>query len=97
MADPASADPDVDVAAPRRGETWFRSHLEGHLLADLRWLGNQYRILVFRLPERVAVADGCCTEVLDLARLRADRLVQETFVHDCDSSGCAPWVQYSEA
>jgi hypothetical protein len=97
MADPVSADPDVDVATPRRGETWFRSHLEGRLLADLRWLGNQYRILVFRLPEREAVADECCTEVLDLARHRADRLVQETFVHDCDTSGCAPWVQYSEA
>lgn len=97
MADQVSADPDVDVTTPRRGETWFRSHLEGRLLADLRWLGNQYRILLFRLPERVAVGEGCCTEVLELARLRADRLVQETFVHDCDASGCAPWVQYSEA
>ena len=43
------------------------------------------------------MGEACCTEVLGLARLRADRLVQETFVHDCDASACAPWVQYSEA
>ncbi len=96
MADPVSADSDVDVSA-RRGEAWFRSHLDGRVLADLRWLGNQYRILVFRLPERVAVGDACCTEVLDLARRRADRLVHEKVEHDCDAAACAPWVQYSEA
>jgi hypothetical protein len=97
VVDRVAADPDVDVATPRRGETWFRSHVDGRLLADLRWLGNQYRILLFRLPERVAIAEQCCTEVLDLARLRADRLAQETVVHDCEAAGCAPWVQYSEA
>jgi hypothetical protein len=43
------------------------------------------------------VADDCCTEVLDLARRRADRLVHENFEHDCDAAGCAPWIQYSEA
>jgi hypothetical protein len=96
MADPASADTDVDAPA-RRGEAWFRAHLDGRVLADLRWLGNQYRILVFRLPEREEVADDCCTEVLELARRRADRLVRERFEHDCDAAGCAPWVQYSEA
>ena len=96
MADPVPADSDVDVT-DRRGEAWFRSHLDGRVLADLRWLGNQYRILVFRLPERVAVGDDCCTEVLDLARRRADRLVQEKFEHACDAASCAPWVQYSEA
>jgi len=96
MTDPVSADPAVD-ATPRRGEAWFRSHLEGRVLADLRWLGEQYRILVFRLPERVAVADDCCTEVLELARVRADRLVREKFDHDCDAAGCAPWIPYSQA
>jgi hypothetical protein len=96
MTDPVSADPAVD-AIPRRGEAWFRSHLEGRVLADLRWLGEQYRILVFRLPERVAVADDCCTEVLELARVRADRLVREKFDHDCDAAGCAPWIPYSQA
>jgi len=97
MADPASADGPVEAEESRRGEAWFRSHLDGHLLADLRWLGNQYRIMVFRLPEHVAVGDACCTEVLELARLRADRLVQEKFPHDCTAAACAPWVQYSEA
>ena len=96
MADPVSSDPDVDVTT-RRGEAWFRAHLDGRVLADLRWLGNQYRIHVFRLPERVEVADDCCTEVLDLARRRADRLVHENFEHDCEAAGCAPWMQYSEA
>jgi hypothetical protein len=97
MDDPVPADPDVDLQAVRRGEAWFRTHLDGRVLADLRWLGNQYRILVFRLPEREAVADDCCTEVLELARRRADRLVQKEFDHDCDATACAPWVQYSEA
>jgi hypothetical protein len=96
MADPVAADPDVDITTPR-GDAWFRSHLDGRVLADLRWLGHQYRILVFRLPERLAVGDDCCTEVLDLARRRADRLVQEKFDHDCDAAGCAPWIQYSQA
>lgn len=79
------------------GDTWFRAHFDGHVLADLRWLGNQYRILVFRLPERVTVADSCCTEEARLARVRADRLVNETYPHDCEVEACAPWVQYSEA
>ena len=96
MADPVSADPDVEVPAPR-GEAWFRSHLDGRVLADLRWLGNQYRIMVFRLPERAEVADDCCTEHMALARLRADRLVHEKFPHDCDAMACAPWVQYRQA
>jgi hypothetical protein len=96
MDDPVSADPGIHPT-PRRGEAWFRSHLDGRVLADLRWLGEQYRILVFRLPERVAVADDCCTESLDLARLRADRLVKEKFDHDCDAAGCAPWIPYSQA
>ena len=97
MADPVSADPPVEAEESRRGEAWFRSHLDGHLLADLRWLGNQYRILLFRLPEHVAVADDCCTEAVELARLRADRLVQEQAPHECDAAACAPWVQYSQA
>jgi hypothetical protein len=97
MADPASADPDVDVAhtSSRRDLVPFTSRRPPARRPPLA--GPSYRILVFRLPERVAVADDCCTEVLDLARLRADRLVQETFVHDCDSSGLRAWVQYSEA
>jgi hypothetical protein len=101
MVDPLSPDdvpaPDVGATALHRGDAWFRSHLDGRVLADLRWLGNQYEILVFRLPERVRVAKGCCTENTDLARRRADRLVREVFPHDCDPSACAPWVQYSEA
>lgn len=97
MADPVSGPTEVEAPATRRGDAWFRSHLDGHLLADLRWLGNQYRIVVFRLPERVAVADDCCTEATELARLRADRIVQETVPHDCDAAACAPWVQYSQA
>ena len=97
MADPVSAQPQGEVEETRRGDAWFRAHLDGHLLADLRWLGNQYRIMVFRLPEREAVADACCTEILELARRRADRLVQEKFAHDCAAAACAPWVQYSEA
>jgi hypothetical protein len=97
MADPVSADPEVEADDARRGDTWFRSHIDGHVLADLRWLGNQYRIMVFRLPERVAVADDCCTESPELARRRADRLVREKFPHDCTVAACAPWVQYSEA
>jgi hypothetical protein len=97
MADPVSADPDVEAPAPRRGDAWFRSHLDGRVLADLRWLGNQYRIVVFRLPERVAEADECCTEDTKLARVRADRLVHEKFPHDCEAMACAPWVQYTEA
>jgi hypothetical protein len=96
MADPVAADSDVDITT-RSGDAWFRSHLDGRVLADLRWLGHQYRILVFRLPERVAVGDDCCTEVLELARRRADRLVQEKFDHDCDAAACAPWIQYSQA
>jgi hypothetical protein len=97
LADPVTADPDVDVDSPRRGEVWFRSHLSGRVLADLRWLGAQYRILVFRLPEREVAGDLCCTEQLSLARVRADRLVHEKFPHDCDAADCAPWVAYSEA
>ena len=97
MPDPVSADPQAEAEESRRGEAWFRAHLDGHLLADLRWLGNQYRIMVFRLPEHVAVGDDCCTESLELARLRADRLVQDKFPHDCAAAACAPWVQYSEA
>jgi hypothetical protein len=96
MAEPVDTGPAVG-STTRRGEAWFRSHLEGTVLADLRWLGEQYRILVFRLPERVAVADDCCTEALELARVRADRLVQEKFDHDCDAGGCAPWIPYSQA
>jgi hypothetical protein len=97
MPDPGSDPPEVERPAPRRGEAWFRAHLDGRLLADLRWLGNQYRILLFRLPEHVAVADDCCTEAVELARLRADRLVQERAPHECDAPACAPWVQYSQA
>ncbi len=97
MPDPASPDPQAEAEDSRRGEAWFRSHLDGHLLADLRWLGNQYRIMVFRLPEHVAVAEDCCTESPELARLRADRLVHDKFVHDCAAAACAPWVRYSEA
>jgi hypothetical protein len=97
VADPVSADPDLESPPARRGDAWFRSHFDGRVLADLRWLGNQYRILVFRLPERVAVADACCTEDTRLARARADRLVHERFPHDCEAEGCAPWVQYTEA
>jgi hypothetical protein len=97
MADPVSADVDVEAPPSRRGEAWFRSHFDGRVLADLRWLGHQYRIMVFRLPERVVVGDACCTEDTRLARLRADRLVNELFSHDCDAEGCAPWMQYSEA
>jgi hypothetical protein len=92
-----SSDPEVEAPPARRGETWFRSHLDGRVLADLRWLGNQYQIMVFRLPERVSVADVCCTEDARLARVRADRAVNGHFPHDCDASGCAPWMQYSEA
>jgi hypothetical protein len=88
---------EIGPPATRRGDAWFRAHLDGRLLADLRWLGNQYRIVVFRLPEHVAVADDCCTEAVELARLRADRLVQEKAPHDCDAAACAPWVQYSQA
>jgi hypothetical protein len=97
MTDPVSEDHQVAGEEPSRGDTWFRSHLDGHVLADLRWLGNQYRIMVFRLPEREAVADDCCTESPELARRRADRLVGEKFPHDCAAAACAPWVQYSEA
>jgi len=89
---PPGGEPEV-----RRGEAWFRSHRDGRLLADLRWLGNQYTIMVFRLPDRERVATGCCTEEVWLARLRADRLVQEKFPHDCNAEACAPWVRYSEA
>ena len=88
---------DTDPEVPRRGETWFRSHLDGRVLADLRWLGNQYRIMVFRLPGREHVADGSCTEEPRLARRRADRLVRKHFPHDCEDEACAPWVRYSEA
>jgi hypothetical protein len=97
MADPVAADPEVDAASPRRGDAWFRSHLSGRVLADLRWLGQSYRILVFRLPQREVAADLCCTEQLSLARVRADRAVNEKFPHDCDVADCAPWVAYSEA
>jgi hypothetical protein len=96
VAEPVSSEPDVE-APGRRGDTWFRTHLDGRVLADLRWLGNQYQIMVFRLPERIAVADLCCTEDTRLARVRADRLVIEHFPHDCEAAGCAPWLQYSEA
>jgi hypothetical protein len=89
--------PDTDAEGSRRGEAWFRTHFDGRVLADLRWLGNQYRIMVFRLPDRRRVAELCCTEDLRLARLRADRLVDENLPHDCDAENCAPWVQYSEA
>jgi hypothetical protein len=81
----------------RRGDAWFRTHFDGRLLADLRWLGNQYRILVFRLPERAAVADACCIDEPRLARLRADRIVNESYPHDCSAEECAPWVQYTQA
>lgn len=97
MPDPGSSGIEVEAPATRRGDAWFRAHLDGRLLADLRWLGNQYRIMVFRLPEHLALADDCCTEVTELARLRADRLVQETVPHDCDAAACTPWVQYSQA
>jgi hypothetical protein len=97
MADPISVDPEIEAPSSRRGEAWFRSHFDGRVLADLRWLGNQYKIIVFRLPERVAVGDDCCTEDTRLARLRADRLVNERFPHECAAEGCAPWMQYSEA
>jgi hypothetical protein len=97
MAERPSRVPDVDGPLPGRGDAWFRAHLDGHVLADLRWLGQQYRIMVFRLPERVAVADDCCTEDTRLARVRADRLVSQHFPHDCAAESCAPWVQYSEA
>ncbi len=97
MADRVLADPEGGAVPSLRGDVWFRSHLSGRVLADLRWLGNQYAILVFRLPERVVEAELCCTEELRLAWLRADRLVNETFPHDCDSEECAPWVPYSEA
>jgi hypothetical protein len=97
LADPVTADPETEPATARPGEVWFRSHLAGRVLADLRWLGNQYRILVFRLPEREVVGDRCCTQALGLARVRADRLVREKFPHDCAAADCAPWVAYSEA
>jgi hypothetical protein len=100
VADPGSSpasDANVEAPPSRRGDAWFRAHLDGRVLADLRWLGNQYQIMVFRLPERVAVADLCCTEDTRLARVRADRLVTEHFPHDCDAAGCAPWLPYSEA
>ena len=86
----------LDREAVPRGEAWFRTHFNGRLLADLRWLGNQYRILVLRLPERVSVAEMCCTEQAALARVRADRLVSESFPHDCDAAECGPWVPYTE-
>ncbi len=95
MGDPAFGGP--EPAPARRGEAWFRSHLDGHVLADLRWLGNQYSIVVMRLPGRIAVGNACCTEEPRLARARADRLVHERFPHDCDAEACAPWVPYSEA
>jgi hypothetical protein len=97
VPDPVTFDPDVEAPPMRRGDAWFRSHLDGRVLADLRWLGNQYQVMVFRLPERVSVGDLCCTEDARLARVRADRLVNEHFPHDCDASACAPWMQYSEA
>jgi hypothetical protein len=97
LAERVVADPDAASVPTSRGDVWFRSHLSGRVLADLRWLGNQYAILVLRLPERVVEAELCCTEELALARVRADRLVNETFPHDCDSAECAPWVPYSEA
>ena len=91
------ANPTMEGPATVRGEAWFRTHFDGRLLADLRWLGHQYQIVVFRLPDRVQVADECCTEEPRLARARADRLVRENFPHECDTEQCAPWVQYSEA
>lgn len=97
MADRVMADPQAGTVHPSRGEVWFRSHLSGRVLADLRWLGNQYQILVVRLPERVVEAELCCTEELRLAWWRADRLVKETYPHDCAAEECAPWVPYSEA
>ena len=95
MADRVAAS--AEAVDTRRGAAWFRSHCDGRFLADLRWLGNQYRILVFRLPEREVLGEGCCTEEPRLARQRADRLVAEVHPHDCDAESCAPWVQYSEA
>ena len=94
-----AADTLVDPAAveTRRGTAWFRSHCDGRVLADLRWLGHQYRILVFRLPEREVIGEGCCTEEPRLARQRADRLVHDVHPHDCDAEACAPWVPYSQA
>jgi hypothetical protein len=97
MADRVMADPDVGAVPSTRGEVWFRSHLSGRVLADLRWLGNQYQILVVRLPERAVEDELCCTEDLRLAWLRADRRVQEKFPHDCEAAECAPWIPYSEA
>jgi hypothetical protein len=94
MADPVHAPEEADAPG---GSTWFRAHADGRFLADLRWLGQQYRIMVFALPERRVLADECCTEMPVLARTRADRCVQEVYPHDCDAEGCAPWVRYSEA
>ena len=93
MAEPKTVEDQRSV----RGEAWFRTHFDGRLLADLRWLGNQYQIVVFRLPDRVPVADACCTEEPRLARMRADRLVKDSYPHDCQTEHCAPWVQYSQA
>jgi hypothetical protein len=97
MDDPSPSGQTAAPTADHRAVAWFRTHFDGKLLADLRWLGNKYQILVFRLPEREAVADLCCTEEARLARARADRLVQDHYPHDCDTELCAPWIQYSQA
>jgi len=82
-------------AVPEGERPWFRMHFAGRLLADLRWLGQQFQVSVMLLPEAREVGKDCCTGDLDLAKLRADRMVREAFPHTCDKEDCGPWVPYS--
>jgi hypothetical protein len=80
---------------PSPGDAWFRAHFDGKVVAELRWLGNQYEIHILRMPARQEMSHACCTEKFEFAKTRADRLVREAFPHTCDKSECAPWMKYS--
>jgi hypothetical protein len=72
---------------------WVRTHFDNALVAQVRWLGNQYEITVTKAPETRPVRQDCCRDVGALARLQADRVVAELYPHTCDKADCGPWIE----
>ena len=83
---PQAADP------PRQRGGWVRTHFDNALVAEVRWLGNQYQITVSR-PAGGVLLEDCCREVGALARREADRVVAELYPHTCEKADCAPWIR----
>lgn len=79
------------AAPPPKG--WVRTHFDNSLLAEVRWLGNQYEIIVSKPAEHRTLHQDCCRESGALALKQADRVVVEMYPHTCKKADCGPWLE----